>query len=220
MVKSGIFILAVLYCSVCPAQSDSTHNSPDRRYNLKLSYNSSLIYPGLSTGIEFPIRSGKKPGFIKLSNNKSVIKERFIAGNLSWYHQPYFHDNLYLTAEWVMRRTNTKGFASEFSSGIGYSRTFLGGTTYRVSDNGDISIIKFAGYSYALITIGGGFSYDLSVKKNLPFSAFVKMNLISMFPYNSTIYFRPVMELGIRFRPKQLFNIILKKKSTKISGQE
>jgi hypothetical protein len=27
------------------------------------------------------------------------------------------------------------------------------------------------------------------------------MNIISMFPYNSTIYFRPVLELGIRYTP-------------------
>jgi hypothetical protein len=90
---------------------------------------------------------------------------------------------------------------SEFSFGPGFSRTFLGGTTYKVDDIGNISVIKLAGYNYALITIGGGFGYDFSMKKKLPFSAFAKMNLISMFPYNSTIYFRPVLELGIRFTP-------------------
>jgi hypothetical protein len=100
-----------------------------------------------------------------------------------------------------MRRTNNKGFISEFSFGPGFSRTFLGGTTYKVDDNGNISVIKLAGYNYALITIGGGFGYDFSLKKQLPFSTFTKMNLISMFPYNSTVYFRPVLELGIRYMP-------------------
>jgi hypothetical protein len=100
-----------------------------------------------------------------------------------------------------MRRTKYSGFISEFSAGPGFSRTFLGGTTYKVDENGNISVIKFAGYNYALITIGGGFGYDFSMKKQLPLSAFAKMNLITMFPYNSTIYFRPVLELGIRYTP-------------------
>jgi hypothetical protein len=28
------------------------------------------------------------------------------------YHHPAFHDNLYLTAEWVMRRTRIKSFSA------------------------------------------------------------------------------------------------------------
>jgi len=203
MLKAGIFILIIFYCTLCPAQSDSIIKSPDRHYNLKLSYNSSLIYPGISTGIEFPVRPVKEKELKRL-HNKYIIKDRFISGNLSWYHHPDFHDNLYLTAEWVMRKTGPEGFISEFSSGFGYSRTFLGGTTYRVSDNGNISVIKLAGYNYALITIGGGFGYDFSVKKQLPFSTFAKMNLLSMFPYNSTIYLRPVLEFGIRYTPGQI----------------
>ena len=85
--------------------------------------------------------------------------------------------------------------------GPGFSRTFLGGTTYRVDDRGNISVVKLAGYNYALITIGGGLGYDFTAKKQLPVSGFAKMNLILMFPYNSTLYFRPVLEIGIRYTP-------------------
>jgi hypothetical protein len=131
---------------------------------------------------------------------KSYKKERLVTGNLNWYHHPYFHDNLYLTAEWVMRRTKSTGFVSEFSAGPGYSRTFLGGTTYKVDNTGNIRIVRNAGYNYALITIGGGFGYDFSVVKHFPFSAVVTMNVISMFPYNSTIYVRPVLEFGVRYK--------------------
>ena len=97
----------------------------------------------------------------------------------------------------------SNGFFTEFSPEIGYSRTFLGATTYKVNDNGDITIEKLAGYNYALITFGGGLGYDFSMKKALPFSAIAKMNIISMFPYNSTIYFRPVLEIGIRYFPNR-----------------
>jgi hypothetical protein len=210
MLKTGISILIIIYCTLCQAQSDSIKKLADHHLNLKLSYNSSLIYPGISTGIEFPFQQINIQRLKKRGTEKSFTKGRFITGNLSWYHHPYFHDNLYLTAEWVMRRTKSSGFISEFSVGPGYSRTFLGGTTYKVDDNGIISVIRNAGYNYALITVGGGFGYDFSVKRQLPVSIFGKMNLLSMFPYNSTIYFRPVLELGFRYMPGRIKSNVTK----------
>ncbi len=201
MLKTLIFISALFCCIMCQAQNDSIDKSIDRHLNFKLSYNSSLIYPGVGTGTEFPLYHHYVKKIKKQGREKSFTKDRFIAGNLNWYHHPDFHDNIYVTAEWVMRRTSKKGFISEFSCGPGFSRTFLGGTTYRVDNIGNISVVRLAGYNYALLSVGGGLGYDYFVKKQLPFSVYVKMNVISMFPYNSTIYFRPVLELGIRYMP-------------------
>jgi hypothetical protein len=216
MLKIRILILTLLYCTLCNAQCDTINDSSSRHFNLKLAYNSSLIYPGISTGMEFPINHVN----VQVLKNQKMVryftKGRFISGNLNWYHHPDFHDNLYLTTEWVMRRTKYKGFISEFSIGPGYSRTFLGGTTYMVDDMGSISVVKHAGYNYAILTIGGGIGYDFSMTKQLPFSTFAKMNLISMFPYNSTIYLRPVLELGIRYTPDRSKNK-LSKESAAIS---
>ncbi len=214
MLKPGTFILALLYCTLCQAQYDSISVPSGRHFNLKLSYNSSLIYPGMSTGVEYSLNHINERVLKNQKPGRDYKKERFISGNLNWYHHPYFHDNLYLTAEWVMRRTRFTGFISEFSAGPGFSRTFLGGTTYKVDDAGNISVIKLAGYNYALITIGGGFGYDFSMKKQLPFSTVAKMNLISMFPYNSTIYFRPVLEIGIRYTPGKSKNKVSKQSVT------
>jgi len=210
MLKTGFYILMIFNFSVCCAQADSTAKSPFKNFDFKLTYLSSVIYPGVSTGIEYFIKqksldkSKLKPG------NKILKKERFISGNLNWYHHPDFHDNLYLTLEWVKRKTKSTGFISEFTFGPGFSRTFNGGTTYSVNDAGDISVIKMAGYNYALITAGGGFGYDYSVRKNFSCLILAKMNIISMFPYNSTIYFRPVMELGIRYIPARRTSSVLK----------
>jgi hypothetical protein len=168
----------------------------------------------MSTGVEYSLNHINERVLKNQKPGRDYKKERFISGNINWYHHPDFHDNLYLTAEWVMRRTRFTGFISEFSVGPGFSRTFLGGTTYKVDDAGNISVIRLAGYDYALITIGGGFGYDFSMKKQLPFSAVAKMNLISMFPYNSTIYFRPVMEIGIRYTPGRHKNKVSKESVT------
>jgi len=216
MIKTGITILMLLYCTLCRGQCDSIRESSVHNFDLMLSYNSSLIYPGMSIGIEFPIINDNAQ-VIKIKKNvRNFTKKRFISENLNWYHHPYFHDNLYLTTEWVMRRIRYTGFISEFSAGAGYSRTFLGGTAYKVDDKGNISIIRLSGYNYALITAGGGFGYDFSMKTQLPLSAIAKMNLIIMFPYNSTIYFRPVLEFGIRYTPGKAGNR-LKRESNTIS---
>jgi hypothetical protein len=210
MLKTGIFILALIYCTFCQAQYDTISDSCSGHFNLKFAYISSLIYPGLSSGIEFPLPKLNVNVLNIQKPFRSFKKGRFISASLNWYHHPGFHDNLYLTAEWVMRRTRNKGFISEFSVGPGFSRTFLGGTTYRVDDRGNISVVKLAGYNYALITIGGGLGYDFTVKKQLPVSGFAKMNLILMFPYNSTLYFRPVLEIGIRYTPGRSKNNVNK----------
>jgi hypothetical protein len=199
MLKTINIILFLVFCALCRAQSDPVINPSALHFNLKLAYNTSLIYPGLSTGIEFEIQQSDIRAFKKRNKDSFFGKGRFVSGNLNWYHHPDFHDNLYLTAEWVMRRTNEKGFISEFAAGPGLSRTFLGGTTYKLTDSGSIQRVKLAGYYYALVTIGGGFGVDFSVKKKLPFSTVARINLISMFPYNSTIYLRPVLEIGIRY---------------------
>ena len=48
-----------------------------------------------------------------------------------------------------------------------------------VNGSGDISVVKLAGYSYALITVGEGFGIDFSVRKTIAiFIGVAKMNLI------------------------------------------
>jgi len=199
MLKTVLSILIIFNFSLCQAQDDIISKSSSKTLNLKLAYISSVIYPGATAGVEFPIKQSFNYISKKKRKDKYFAKSRFITTNINWYHHPDFHDNLYLTSEWVMRRTKPTGFVSEFSLGPGFSRTFNGGTTYKVSDDGSMSVVKHAGYSYALITIGGGFGYDFSVKKQQPFSAFAKGNILFMFPYNSTVYLRPVLEIGVRY---------------------
>lgn len=199
MLKTVLFILIIFNFSMCPAQEDIISKSSSKTVNLKLAYISSVIYPGVSAGIGFPVNQDFNYTSKKKRTGKYFAKSRFITTNINWYHHPDFHDNLYLTSEWVMRRTKATGFISEFSVGPGFSRTFNGGTSYKVDDNGNISVVKLAGYNYAVITIGGGCGYDFSAKKQQPFSAFAKGNMLIMFPYNSTMYLRPVLEIGVRY---------------------
>ena len=203
MLRTGFFILFILRVSFCQAQEDSIPKQPIHKYDLKSGFLSSLIYPGASFGFEYLIIR-KDPQHSKRNQDVRILsRDRYISASLNWYHHTEFHDNFYLTIEWVRRKTKPSGYFSEFSFGPGFSHTFMGGTTYKVDNYGNVYIVKLAGYNYALLTVGGGGGYDYSIKKNLPYLIFAKMNMICMFPYNSTLYFRPVIEFGLRYTPKR-----------------
>jgi hypothetical protein len=160
--------------------------------------------------VEFPIKTTSITKLKKSGEKKEFVKDRFVTSNLSWYHHPEFHDNIYLTSGLTMRRIKSNGFLTEFSPEIGYSRTFLGATTYKVNNNGDVTIEKLAGYNYALISVGGGIGYDFSMTELKPFIVFYKFNLLTMFPYNSTFYLRPAMEIGLIYKPSNFLSFKIK----------
>jgi len=193
----------------CFSQNVNPISTDNKSTNLVLSYSGSIIYPGARVGFEFPLTITNIATINKSGIKKDFEKEQFITTQLSWYHHPAFHDNLYFTAGWTIRRTKSTGFFTEFSPEIGVSRTFLGGTTYKVDDNGNVTLKKYSGYFYAVASVGGGIGYDFSKTKQKPFSVFSKLNILTMFPYNSTIYLRPTLEIGLIYKPANflIFNI-------------
>ncbi len=190
----------VLLClSVCPLPGLAQQRSPFDSFpgaEIRLSYVGSVVYPGAKIGLAVPV----KLRLLLKRNGQNIRKDRHLALNVGFYRHPDFHDNVYLTAEWQRRRTTAGGWFTEFSPGLGYSRTFLDGTTYQVADNGAVSIQKAAGYNYALLTIGGGVGYDFSVKTARPVLTFFRASLLTLLPYNSFVYVRPTIELGLAYR--------------------
>jgi hypothetical protein len=198
--KMKILVL-LLFCLTLNLNAQTSDSLINRSANLTLSYNGSLIYPGARFGFEFPVRSielTKK----KSSGEKIFIKDRFVTAQIGWYHHTSFHDNLYLTTGFTMRRIQPRGFFTQFSPEIGYSRTFLGGTTYTVDENDEVDINKLAGNNHLLLSVGAGLGYDLEKAKNKPFAIYSKFNALLMYPYNSTFYLRPTIELGVIYKPE------------------
>jgi hypothetical protein len=173
--------------------------------NIKLAYNGSLFYPGAKAGYEIPYRSIDVKKEKKSGKMRNFTRQKIVSANLGYYHHQGFHDNLYLTFGWSKRRISEKGFFVEFSPEIGVSRTFLGGTTYKVDDAGQIKVATSSGYFYPLLSIGGGFGYDFSKRdKEKPFMTYFKLNTLAMYPYNSVFYLRPTFELGFIYKLKPL----------------
>ncbi|NEW83015.1 MAG: hypothetical protein GZ094_11700 [Mariniphaga sp.] len=209
-------IFVISFCSICCfSQSIDSVWVEKKSSNLSSSYIGILIYAGARLGVELPVNTIYISKIRKSGRIKDFAKDRFVTANLSWYHHPAFHDNVYLSAGWTMRRTKSSGFLTEFSPEIGLSTTFLGGTTYRVDNNENVSIKKCAGYYYALVSVGGGIGYDFSKTKRKPFSVFSKFNVLMMFPYNSTIYLRPLLEIGLIYKPVNFLSLKVKSKSRK-----
>ncbi len=189
-----LFVILATIGVLCQAKAQHAPELPQS--GIKLSYMGSLIYPGFKVGIEKPykvVQLEKKKGA------KTVLKEKFWTLNLGFYHHPTFHDNLYLLGEWQMRRQKLSGWFFEMAPGIGYSRTFLGGATYKVNPAGNVSKKQLAGYNYALLSLSGGIGYDFSKRINIPLKTFFKTSGLMMMPSNSFVYLRPTAELGVIF---------------------
>ncbi|NUQ25068.1 MAG: hypothetical protein HUU34_14060 [Saprospiraceae bacterium] len=172
---------------------------------IKAAYLGSVAYPGFKIGVELPykviqIEKAKRKGV------KTFSSEYYLSANLGYYHHTTFHDNFFLLIEWQKRRQKASGWFWEMAPGAGYSRTFLGRETYTVSDEGIVDKKTLAGYNYALISFSYGGGYNFSIKKKNPLKTYGKISLLGLFPYNSFIYLRPTVEVGIAYSPTRFWN--------------
>jgi hypothetical protein len=163
--------------------------------NMKLSYLATIKHPGIAIGVDLPI---SKKEYYKNEKLKKT-KEQFLTSNLSYYYHKTFHSNFLLSVGYLYRRTNSHNWFFDVEPQIGLSRTILGGTTYEVDNNGNVSQNKFAGYWYFNSQLAFSIGKDFSKQaKPIPLKLFLRPNLLLMLPYNNYIYVRPTIELGIR----------------------
>ena len=172
--------------------------------SIKAAYMGSIVYPGFKIGIERPF-SVKQIDKRKYWGVKTILKEKFLTLNVGFYHHPTFHDNLYVLAEFEKRRQQPKGIFLDFSTGLGYSQTFLDGTIYKVDDLGKVTSSTSGGYGYGMFSIGTGIGYDFSQKDDTnPLKIYLKPSILVMAPYNNFVYLRPTLEIGAIY-PLQSF---------------
>jgi hypothetical protein len=200
MYKNIFFLVLIILSNIgLLAQKSRVSNRKEiiKTPNIKAAYLGSIIYPGFKIGAEFPMYA-KETSITKKSGEVKVkLKERYITANLGYYYHKSFHANWMLSTEWQMRKTRENAWFTEWAAGIGYSRTVLDGTTYKVSDAGEVTKVSRTGNHYFLMSIYGGFGYDFMVKQQKSFKLYFKGGLIALAPYNSFIYPRPSAEIGI-----------------------
>jgi hypothetical protein len=188
-----------------PQQGDSvTKSSISVGTRANASYLGAIVYPGAKLGLEFPLRRVEilKP---RPKGEHNVWRDRFLTADLGFYHHGGFHDNLFLLAAFNYRRTANNGIFAQFGVGLGVSKTFFGGTTYVVKDDGSIDVRPSSGHFYVVPHLNFAFGWDLSKKANAhPFSIWLKPSLMVLAPFAGGIFPVPTAELGFSYRLNQL----------------
>jgi hypothetical protein len=166
---------------------------------IRAGFNGSLVYPGFRGGLEYPYKRIEFTRYRGKKTPKTRIKDRLLTAELGYYHHPTFHDNLYLLFGYTLRSSKANRVYWEFAPALGYSRTFLGGETYRVNhQTGVVTRVRWPGYHYAILSLGGGPGKAFTPR----LSGYSRLSALVMAPSNNIVYVRPTLEAGIIWKPK------------------
>jgi hypothetical protein len=158
----------------------------------------SLIFPGFKIGVEKPFSYTQIEKF-RRNKIKRLYKERYLSYSMGMYYQNNYHTNVFPQVELIARRQKSKGFYYERSLGLGFSRTFVNSPTFSISDDGKIEEQSLSGNWYGLASIGGGIGYNAYLKNQRPYSIYLKLHLMVMYPYNTFITPRPTIGIGYNY---------------------
>jgi len=172
----------------------------------------SIIHPGFKVGIERPYKFTQVDK-LRIKRTKTFNKERYLSYSLGMYYHTNYHTNYFLQTEWIARRQKSKGFYIESSFGLGISRTFVNGATYIVTDNGEVEKVGLSGNWFGLASLGGSIGYNANLKKQKPYSIYLRHNWLIFFPYNGFVTPRPTIELGARYNLSGFWEATPSKKS-------
>lgn len=165
---------------------------------IKLGYQSTLIYPGYRTGLERPFRVVEHTKNLRSGSVRHFTKTHYWLAETGYYHHRNFHDHFFLAGGWLYRRANSRRVFTEFSALLGYSRTFLGATTYIVeAATRQVRVRPKAGYHYAILSPGFGVGRQLQ----RGWSVYWRGGFFLMHPSNNSVYLRPVLDAGVIYQP-------------------
>lgn len=176
----------------------ANHSSYVPKTGLRGELLGSIIYPGFKIGVEKPYKYTKIDN-VRRNRIKTLYKERYLSYSLGMYHQNNYHTNIFSQAERIARRQKGKGFYYETSFGLGVSRTFVNGSSFTVSEDGGVERKPWSGNWYALASLGGGIGYNAFLARQKPYSVYLKIHSLLMFPYNTFVLPRPTVGIGVNY---------------------
>jgi hypothetical protein len=159
---------------------------------------------GFQTGIAKNIRLKEIHKQKKKGGKKIIRKATILSVDLGYYYQRGLHHNWFLTGSYTLRTIGRKGIYADFSPMLGISRTFITDETYKVENNGMVSLKKLAGNWYAAtgFAIGGGKLFN-SDKNYLLKDIYVKMFVQVLYPNFGFIALRPSFQIGTSIELKK-----------------
>ena len=188
-------LLSTLYCLTGLSQKNNIGH-PILPPQIAVTTNTSLKYPGGEVSIAFPFKR------VTIEKQKKTLKEKqrsqFVTISGAVYHHPEFHTGTFYSVGYLNHVQYRNKFNLGFKTTIGYSRTFLGGTTYTIDPNGTISHKNRAGYQYFGVDFGSRIGYNLFPHSKID-HVFMQLDVLALWPYNSHFYIRPQLRFGLLF---------------------
>ena len=161
-------------------------------------FGETVTHPGLKVGVSYQFKSWDKTKIKKSGKEKLIQKNIDFSPSIGFYYHKDYQTGLFVLPELSYSRKNKKGNYQALAIGAGYMRTFIP-NVYDLKSNGGIEKIH-VGYNYFITNYSITFGKDLSIKKKLPLSIYIKPQLIYAIPnYSKGIkYF--ALELGVNYR--------------------
>lgn len=167
-------------------------------------YGDNALHPGLKVGTYYTILSKEKSKNYRLNyrqnkyGNKRKLKELNMDLNLGFYSFSNNHLGVFTNTGLTYLRTKLrKGRQFGLSFEIGYLRRFNKLTTYELSNEGEISEVKFAGTNAIMFSLSPVFGKQFKFNdKTLRYYVKPSVQLIT---YNEKLQPNASLELGMVF---------------------
>lgn len=197
-VKQTFTVLILLFGASTLVAQNSTTTNEKVMYNLPASVAYMGDYLGTKPGINITFENSLRNTFLTKKNSKMVERMLYNPVSLGWFYHKGYNSALMLSSGIGLRNTRQSGFITGAQVDAGLMRTFIHGTTYLITDDGDVSKVV-GGYFYGYLSLSLEAGWDFTkTDKNLPFSTFVRLKPLVQFPYNSGTLIHVMAEIGIR----------------------
>ncbi len=205
MIKS-IFAILLLFAAQLFSQDTTS-------ITIKMPVN--ISYFGIN-GTNYGFKSGfEKPWVDKEIHKKNIFRRQivkrvryFTGANVGYYRQVQDKQCFFIQGELGSRRTRFTTFFTEAILGLGYLRTFNEGTTYKVSDSGQVTKAKLAGSNYFMPSVTFGFGKTFKKNTNSPINFHVRLNTFFQYPHYHKLLTQFALETGINFNINKTITLV------------
>jgi hypothetical protein len=163
------------------------------QHQLRAAYfGETITHYGLKIAYDKPFKNWERT---KVSG--ATIKKEFLYGaSFATFRHPHQLIGFIVSPEVTWRRTGKQGGLIDIAFAPSYFRYFYEGQTYEYTGT-EFKKIPLAGRSAFLPTLSIGGGRDLSVKKQIPFMWYYRVNLMRQYPYNASSLMRFALEAGV-----------------------
>ena len=161
-------------------------------------FGETVTHPGLKIGVTYQLKFWDKTKTRKNGDKRIIQRCIELSPGIGFFYHKDYQTGLFVLPEWSYSRKNAKGNFLTAGIGAGYMRTFIP-NVYDLNSNGEIES-NDAGYNYFLTNYSITFGKDLSVKKMIPISIYIKPQLMYALTNdtNGISYF--ALELGASYK--------------------